>query len=164
MGKIKFAITLKNSLEDLHKVEEVLDRISDHVCCSHKKICETNLIIEELFTNIVNHGFNDEKEHTIKLTLTWDNTFLTIRIEDDGKPFNPMKAAMPDTKCVITERLVGGLGIHLIKHFIDVCRYSRQNGKNIVLLQKKMKGGSKNRNVCFFHDNTDDDAKARQQT
>jgi anti-sigma regulatory factor (Ser/Thr protein kinase) len=87
---------------------------------------------------VVCHGFNDNKEHDIDISLTCDDQNLMIRMEDDGKPFDITSAAEPDTRCAIEKRLVGGLGIHFVKHFIDECRYYRKRGKNIIVLKKKM--------------------------
>lgn len=159
MEKTEFSIPLKNRLEDLSKIEAVLESVAEKVCCSPRKLCETNLIIEELFTNIVNHGFDDQKEHTIHLSISWDQKFLTIRIEDDGKPFNPTELTAPDTTCCISKRLIGGLGIHLMKHFVDICQYSRKHGKNIVVLQKRLSGPDKQRNICFFNETNADETK-----
>ncbi len=108
------------------------------VCFSKRKRCEIHLILEELFTNIVNHGFTDEKEHEIQIELRCNHTAMTIRFEDDGPAFNPTKKCSPDTGCAIEERLIGGLGIHFVKHFIDTCTYERKNGKNIMVLEKRL--------------------------
>ncbi len=153
----EFSIQLRNRVDDLARIEAALESISEQVCCSKRKMCETQLIIEELFTNIVNHGFDDEGEHTISLSISWDDNFLTLKIEDDGKPFNPTEAAAPDTACVLTNRLIGGLGIHLMKHFVDICQYTRKDGKNRVIIQKKLSGPDKQRNICFFNDSGGDD-------
>lgn len=113
------------------------------VCFSKRKRCEIHLVLEELFTNIVNHGFTDEKEHEIHIELRCNHASMSIRMEDDGPPFNPTKKSSPDTGCAIEERLIGGLGIHFVKHFIDTCTYQRKNGKNIMILEKHLEGSDK---------------------
>jgi anti-sigma regulatory factor (Ser/Thr protein kinase) len=138
MGKVKVAIKLKNRLKDLEKIKKAVLKLHTAVNCTERKFKEIDLVLEELFTNVVCHGFNDDKEHEIDISLSCDETSLMIRMEDDGKPFDITAAGMPDTRCAIEKRCVGGLGIHFVKHFIDECKYSRENGKNIVVLKKKI--------------------------
>ncbi len=140
MEKLKLAIKLKNRLIDLAKIKNAVLKMSSSVQCTSQNFKVINLILEELFTNVVNHGFkdNDEHEHDIDLLLSCDDKTLQIRMEDDGKPFDPTDTDCPDTKCALEKRLIGGLGVHFIKHFADECIYLRKKGKNIIELKKKL--------------------------
>ncbi len=138
MGKVNLSIKLKNRLNELDKIKAAVSKMSATTDCTQRNSKEINLILEELFTNVVNHGFNDDKEHDIDLSLSCDEKALIIRMEDDGKPFDFTAATAPDTKCPIEKRYIGGLGIHFVKHFIDDCKYDRKKGKNIVVLKKHM--------------------------
>ena len=136
MGKVNLTIKLKNRLIDLDKIKKAVSKMSAAIDCTKRNFREINLILEELFTNVACHGFNDDKEHDIDLFLTCDENALIIRMEDDGKPIDLTDAATPDTSCAIEKRLVGGLGIHFVKYFADECKYLRKKGKNIVVLKK----------------------------
>lgn len=138
MGKISLSIKLKNRLGELDKIKEAVSKMSTSIACTKRKFSEINLILEELFTNVVCHGFSDNKEHDIDISMSCDDSSLKIRMEDDGKPFDITAAAAPDTQCAIEKRCVGGLGIHFVKHFIDDCKYYRKKGKNIVVLKKSI--------------------------
>lgn len=138
MGHFNLTIKLKNRLKDLDKIKKAVEGMGTTIECTRRKFKEIDLILEELFTNVVNHGFNDDKEHDIKLDLSCDEHCLQIRMEDDGKPFDLTAHASPDTKCALEKRYIGGLGVHLIKHFIDECKYIREKGKNIVILNKHL--------------------------
>lgn len=143
MGKLNLSIKLKNRLVDLDKIKKAVAEMSTAVECTKRKFKEIDLILEELFTNVVCHGFTDNKEHDINISLTCDDTSLMIRMEDDGKPFDVTAAIQPDTKCAIEKRCVGGLGIHFIKHFIDECEYYRKKNKNIIVLKKYISNDEK---------------------
>ena len=138
MEKVSFSIKLKNHLNDLDKIKKTVSKMSTAICCTKRRFKEINLILEELFTNVVCHGFNDDKEHDIDISLTCDDNLLVIRMEDDGQPFDVTEVASPDTKCAVEKRCIGGLGIHFIKHFIDECQYFRKKDKNIVVLKKNI--------------------------
>ena len=138
MEKVNLSIKLKNRLGELDKIKAAVSEIFATTNCTQRNSKEINLILEEIFTNVVNHGFDDDKEHDINLSLSYDEYILLIRIEDDGKPFDFTATQTPDTKCSIENRFIGGLWIHFIKHFIDDCKYYRNKGKNIVVLKKNM--------------------------
>ena len=138
MEKLKLSITLKNRLSDLDKIKAVVSKMSGAVDCTRRKLKEIDLILEELFTNVVRHGFKDNKEHDIDISLSCDDSILEIRMEDDGEPFDITASPSPDTRCALDKRCIGGLGVHFVKHFIDECRYYRKKNRNIIVLKKKM--------------------------
>lgn len=131
-------LRVKNHLKELETLFGAVDALGSKISLSKTKRCEIQLILEEIFTNIVNHGFSDKKEHEIEILITFKNKTLTIRFEDDGKPFDPTEATFPDTGCAVEQRLVGGLGVHFVRHFIDTCTYRRSGDKNIMILKKKI--------------------------
>ena len=51
-------------------------------------------------------------------------------------PFNPFRNESPDIKLSITERDLGGLGVHIVKNLVDEYHYIRQSKKNIINLIK----------------------------
>ncbi|MDH3329707.1 MAG: ATP-binding protein, partial [Desulfobulbaceae bacterium] len=61
---------------------------------------------------------------------------VTIRIEDNGLPFNLLEAEPVDLETDLEHRSVGGLGIHLIKKLMDDVTYKRVESKNVVTLRK----------------------------
>ena len=138
MGKVNLSITLKNRLSDLDKIKAAVSKMSGAIDCTRRKVKEIDLILEELFTNVVCHGFTDNKEHDIDISLSCDDTVLEIRMEDDGEPFDITSSPPPDTCCALEKRGIGGLGIHFVKHFIDECKYYRKKNKNIIVLKKNI--------------------------
>jgi len=138
MGKVKLSITLKNRLADLDKIKAAVSKMSGAIDCTRRKVKEIDLILEELFTNVVCHGFTDNKEHDIDISLSCDDSILEIRMEDDGEPFDITASPSPDIRCALDKRGIGGLGIHFVKHFIDECKYYRKKNRNIIVLKKKI--------------------------
>ena len=138
MGNVSLSLKLKNRLSDLEKIKAAVAQMYSSTDCAKRKLLEIDLILEELFTNIVCHGFSDDKDHVIEIALFCDGKLLKIRMEDDGDPFDITAAAEPDIRCAIEKRCVGGLGIHFVKHFVDECEYFRKNDKNIIELKKNI--------------------------
>jgi serine/threonine-protein kinase RsbW len=133
----KYILTLKNDLDDLEKLRSFVEDIRDTLSVSKKCQFETNLALEEVFTNILSYGFNRHSDHFIKITITTAQGVLTIRVEDDGKPFNPLETKEPTLQYDIENCAPGGLGIHLIKHFTDDIRYKRYQNRNVLTMKKE---------------------------
>ncbi len=131
-------IDLKNSYAELETLSLALKKFGDTHHLPLKVIMEANLALDEIFTNIVSYGFKDGEEHLINIHLLIDSQELTIKIEDDGIPFNQMDIPAPDLDAPLAERKAGGLGIHLVKKKMDELHYQRRQGKNILLLKKKL--------------------------
>ena len=138
MAENKLSFELKNRLSELDTLEKKIHGFSGQLALTEKSNCRINLVLEELFTNIVSYGYSDDSEHKILFTITHENGDLTIQIEDDGIPFNPEDASTPDLECTIEERDIGGLGIHLIKKLMDDVLYQRCGEKNVLILKKSI--------------------------
>ena len=133
----KYTLNLKNDLSELDKLHPFLEEIGQRMSVPKKCLFETNLTLEEVFSNIVSYGFSDRADHLIKITVTIGKGNLTVRVEDDGRPFNPLKAKEPELPDDVEDCKPGGLGIHLIKHFMDEIRYQRHQKRNVLTMTKK---------------------------
>jgi len=102
----------------------------------------TNLVFDELINNIITYAFEDDAEHSIETAVEMNECRLVITISDDGSPFNPLQAEPPDTALSITERKIGGLGIHLVRNIMDEVSYNRHTDRNVVTLVKHLGTGS----------------------
>ncbi len=137
MPQIKFKLT--NRLKDLDVLCEHVGSFCEKCGIAKKQKFEINLAMDELFTNIINHGFHDEAEHQIHVTCNKEGQTVTITIRDDGVPFNPLEAPQPNLNCTFSDREIGGLGIHLIKAYIDQIEYHRDTDANVLTLTKILK-------------------------
>lgn len=100
------------------------------------------LAMEELVMNCIEHGFDDAREHTIAIELSMADSALTMTVIDDGPAFNPLTAATPDLGVELEKRLVGGLGIHMLRKLSDGMEYERRQGTNRLTLSKRMEHGT----------------------
>jgi anti-sigma regulatory factor (Ser/Thr protein kinase) len=137
MGTLSFA--LKNRLSELDVLCDRLRQFCQASGVSKRQTFEINLALDELFTNIISHGFKDDDEHHVHVTCANQDDVLKITIEDDGIPFNPTAAPHPNLKCAFKDRDIGGLGIHLIRSYMDRIEYTRKAGKNVLVLTKTLR-------------------------
>ena len=133
-GKISFK--LSNRLSELETLNKKIDTFALQAGIPNKCTLEIHLVLEELFTNIVSYGYDDDKDHWVNVTLSCENETMIIQIEDDGIPFNPLDFEKPDLQCPLGDREIGGLGIHLVRHYTKDCVYERRRNKNVLILKK----------------------------
>ena len=97
-----------------------------------------NLILDEFVSNVIRHGYEDEGPHEIHVVVGLAGDDASIRIEDDGKPFNPLEAPPPDLDLPIDQRPIGGLGIFIARALVDSIEYRRERGRNVLTMTKKV--------------------------
>ena len=139
MDEAKVSFECKNSLSELDKLHYTIEELGKTLGLSRKDIFQIALAMEEVFSNIVSHGYTDKAEHVITITIWHRNGTLAVRIEDDGISFNPSEAGTPDLACPIEERQIGGLGCHLMKCIMDDIAYKRVGDKNVLTMKKALR-------------------------
>ncbi|MFZ7125068.1 MAG: ATP-binding protein [Desulfobacterales bacterium] len=136
MGKIAFE--LSNDLNELDGLCQRLGQFCKAAGLEDKDRFHINLALDEIFTNIISHGLKDQRKHRIRITIQHCRNEVELTIEDDGIPFNPLELPVPDPHRPLNDRAVGGLGISIIRAVMDQIRYQRRDGKNILVLKKKL--------------------------
>lgn len=137
----RVSLELRNSFSELDTLCQSLQQFGEELGLSSKTLFQICLAMEELVSNIISYGYTDDAVHWIKIAISHEDGILSIRLEDDGIPFDPLKAEEPDCECAIEQRKVGNLGIHLSKKVMDDMVYERCGKKNILTLRKDIKGG-----------------------
>ncbi len=132
----EMSFRLQNDLSQLEVIREKLELLCDENNLPDGFMLKINLAMDELFTNIVTSGFNDDKKHWIDIKLSLKDDLLTIIMEDDGIAFDPATAKEPDITSPIEKRPIGGLGIYLVKTMTNSIEYKRVGNKNITILKK----------------------------
>ena len=134
----EYIFELKNELSELKALNQYLNIWGGDIGLPPDSILRINICIDELFTNIVSYGFEDNVEHYVKFTLKGDNEFVIINIEDDGVPFNPLEKIDPDFPENVESAKIGGLGILIIRKLMDNISYERRQGKNTLTMKKNV--------------------------
>lgn len=98
-----------------------------------------DLALEELVTNTIKYGYDDQNAHKIRAVLTSGPDAITLEVADDGHPFDPTLQPGPDLSLPAEDRPIGGLGLHLIRSLMDTFTYDRTpDGWNLVRVSKRI--------------------------
>jgi serine/threonine-protein kinase RsbW len=114
--------------------KEVSAWLADHPLSSRAKY-STGLSVEEVVTNIIKYGYDDDKEHLVGIRVAVNRDFLTLVFEDDGHPFDPTKRPTPDIEKIVESQKIGGLGIELVRRMCDKMTYERVGKLNRLTLR-----------------------------
>jgi anti-sigma regulatory factor (Ser/Thr protein kinase) len=131
-----YSFELNSKLSELKALNQHLIAFGRNIGLSEISISEINICLDELFTNIVLYGFKGDLEHIIKFTIKVAANILTVSIEDDGVPFNPLEKKAVELPADVTSAKIGGLGIHITRDLMDKICYERKRGKNKLTLNK----------------------------
>jgi anti-sigma regulatory factor (Ser/Thr protein kinase) len=129
-------ITVKNRIEDLLRVNSVFESFATQHDIGGRLRYHLLVSIEEIMTNIIKYGFDEEGVHPIHVTFRQINEHVEMEFEDRGREFNPLEISEPDLDTPIENRQLGGLGIHLVKKMMDEAQYRREGDRNILMLRK----------------------------
>ena len=97
-----------------------------------------DLALEEHPTNVLGYGYGPGAPHRIVVALKVESGCLCVDVEDDGKAFDPLAVSPVDTSLPLAEKPVGGLGVHLMRQFMDELSHARESGKNVLRMRKRI--------------------------
>jgi len=128
-------LELKANLEHLKSFVDYAHRAATSANFSKDMVKQIELVTEEAVVNIINYAYPDT-DGVIRLSCTTEPGFLSMETVDSGIAFNPLEYAPQDLDSDVNSRQIGGLGIVLIKKYMDEVKYSYENGQNILTLKK----------------------------
>ena len=129
-----FGMVYKRSLEnDMSKVDSLIDEVGEWLkkaATSTSSVYAIRLSIEELVTNVIKYGYSDDAVHVIDIKVVIKESEIVLEIWDDSDKFDLCEVKDPDTTSSLSEREVGGLGVHLVRKIAKSFTSSREGKKN----------------------------------
>ena len=126
----KAEISLTPDAESVKTVAEFLDTTLEAWEIPMKVVSKLQIVADEIYSNIVRYS----QAKNAKVTAVQNGTVLSLRFEDDGKPYDPTTAAEPDITASAEEREIGGLGIFVVRNMMDSMDYKYKDGHNVLTL------------------------------
>ena len=95
-----------------------------------------NLAIDEILTNTISYGYEDDERHQIEIIVQVEADALVVVMVDDSMPFDLALAPDRDLEASLEDTPLGGLGLFLVHQMMDSVEYRREEGCNVVTLIK----------------------------
>lgn len=149
-------IALQFRIDELSRLHEFWDELAAQRRWPDRLKSELTLVVEELATNTIVHGFPENLEPmsddraaqpespilrsvpSIRIAVTGlSGVTVEVTIEDDGVPFDPLGTPAPDLTLDVDDRPIGGLGVFFARQLTDDIRYERTaSGGNRIVFRK----------------------------
>ncbi|MCK9578993.1 MAG: ATP-binding protein [Methanoregula sp.] len=129
-------LTIGSDIAEIPKVSAHLEDLMQVSGFLPEAILDTQLAVEEAITNVIVHGYKKSRG-VIRVSCQVSSNAAEIQIADAAPPFDPLSIPEPDLDGDVTERRIGGLGVHLIRQVMDDFSYRYENGENVLILTKK---------------------------
>ncbi len=101
---------------------------------------DLDLVLEELFTNLVRH--NRDGRHDIEVGLERGDGTLQLTLRDfDVAPFDPTKVPTPDLTLPLEKQSRGGRGIHLVRQLSREFHYGHRDGVSAITVSLSLSPG-----------------------
>ena len=113
----------RREIDAIGEVFAFLETFADGQEIDEKTAFCINLVVEELFTNMVRHNQGGGDRITVSLERRNDRVHLEL-VDIDVEPFDPNTAEVPPVDAGIAERRPGGLGIYLVRKMVDDLNYN----------------------------------------
>jgi anti-sigma regulatory factor (Ser/Thr protein kinase) len=97
---------------------------------------DLDLVLEELFTNLVKYGRGARGDVEIALEPGAQGVTAELR-EFDAEPFDPTQLPEVDVHRPIAERRPGGLGVHFIRSLTKTFRYDYRDRVGVITVAMK---------------------------
>ncbi len=140
-GKIQASrkLIVPNRMEEIQTIAAALEEFSEQQDFPPEALFQTQLSLEEIFTNVASYAHDDDQEHEVEIIFSREGETITVEILDDGFPFNPLEEAPElDVESSLEDRRIGGAGIMLAKQLMTELRYQRNSDRNHLTMIKKI--------------------------
>ena len=132
-------LVIEAERENLTKVQAFIDEQLEAVDCPMLTQTAIDIAVEELFVNIANYAYDSEIGIAVVQVTVHENPLsVEITFIDNGRQYDPLAKADPDTTLSVKERKKGGLGIFMVKNSMDDISYEYKDGKNILTIKKNL--------------------------
>ena len=137
-------LTLKAVIENLNQVMSFVSDEAKAMGFRKKNVMLIELAADEIFSNIAFYAYKGceapgDVEIQIDEAETEEGKEFRLTFSDSGIPYDPLSNEEPDITLSAEEREIGGLGIFLVRKKMDDVQYRYEDGKNRLLLIKKLK-------------------------
>lgn len=143
-------LTVAANMDNLEPVLDMINPLLEETEASEQTRDQVLISAEEIFTNIASYAYDSEavlEDALVRVSCSTkkekDGVLFCIWFQDWGKAYNPLNSDEPDFDVPFDERRIGGLGIYMMKKFMDIVEYRYEDGSNIMMIGKKLSGGSK---------------------
>lgn len=120
-------IIIFSSTKNLVTVREFIEKTAQDFGVNTNIINQIILAVDEACTNIIKYTHKYDDKNTIEVTISNEKNAIKVIIFYKGEGFDPNKVKNPDMIEYFKNYKVGGLGIPMMRKFMNKIEYKHQN-------------------------------------
>jgi serine/threonine-protein kinase RsbW len=117
LAQSNYYLEIESSPNNLIIVEEFVNYFAVDIGLDEEKINGLLLAVTEATTNAIIHGNKNNSLKLVKIYVTVEKSFLTIKIKDEGNGFDP--SIVPDPTNPENLLKDSGRGLYLMRVYMD---------------------------------------------
>ena len=130
------SIDVKNDVREVSLLDAFVREVCSTMQLDEAMATNVCLAVEEAVVNVMKYAYTEGSKGEVRVSASAGSDKLTFEIRDDGKPFDPTAVEEPDITLPAGQRPIGGLGIFLMRQYMDAMSYKREDDSNVLTLTK----------------------------
>lgn len=131
-------ITIANRIPEIRRAMDFLDGFLEQNPVADAVASELHIIVDEILSNVIRHGYEDDRPHEIGVALARSAHEITLEVDDDGRPFDPTAAPAPPPRTRRGKIRAGGLGLVFVRELSDGFSYRRDGARNHLTIRRRL--------------------------
>lgn len=132
-------LSISAEVKNLPGVISFIRRQLEAVGCGEMEMLQMELTAEEVFVNIASYAYDPEVgPATVRVETEEHPPSVVVSFTDQGRPYNPLMRKDPNIHLPVSQRRRGGLGVYLVKQYMDDVDYQYRDGRNILTMRKNL--------------------------
>ncbi len=134
----KETILLEANIDNYTTLIDWLNKKCDESGIQNSYKTKLNIAVEEIFANVAHYAYPNNEGN---VEVTYKNIAgnkVEMNFSDAGTPYNPLEKQDPDITLSAEERPIGGLGIFMVKNYMDEVNYVYMHGNNILTIKMNL--------------------------
>ncbi len=108
--------------EDMADIRLFVQHAATELGVNSDAVGELVLAVNEAVINILIHGYQNMPGGVI-IELARKGSNLKVRLSDNAPAFDPTLVPSPDLNLPLEQRPAGGMGVHMMRSFVDELSY-----------------------------------------
>lgn len=129
-------LRIESTLENVRMLSRALRAVCEELGADAKELDEVELGIDEIATNIVEHGYGGARGRWLSVELSRVPGGIELEIEDDGLPI-PAERRRPQSPGDDVEVALRGRGLFIVSRVMELVGYETSGGRNRLRVRKR---------------------------
>ena len=119
----KFSLHVPSSTENLAMIRDFVKSIGEQAGMNEMERMRLEMAVDEACANVIEHAYDCDVTQEVSIRASLDPNSIQIDVVDTGKGFDPGSIEQLNLAQLVSAKRTGGLGMRLMKSFMDEVHY-----------------------------------------